>query len=209
MSFKLTGIGPFFIVFGAVLSALPIRASAIGKAAFYFGLIFFALDLTSTHLRPLQNEPWFRSALLLAQTRWLGVLIGLAFTVLVQSSSVTIGLAILLTQQGALPPEAAIPLVMGSNVGSTSTALIASLPMKPIARATAASNFLFNLTGVLLFYPLLGPFSRVMLSLGDPSMVVAAAHLVFNLCIAAIFLPTLGWVEPWLRRWLSVAAAAA
>jgi len=118
--------------------------------------------------------------------------------------------AILLVQQGVLPPESAIALVMGANIGSTSTALIASLVMKPLARATATANFLFNLVGVLLFLPILKPFSRVMLSLGDPSVAVASAHLLFNLTIAAIaalFLTTLGWVEPRLRAWLSVPAA--
>lgn len=189
VSFKLTGIGPFFIVLGAILSALPVRARAIGKAAFYFGLIFFALDLISSELKPLQSQPWFQVALAKAQTPWLGVLIGVAFTALVQSSSVTTGLAILLVQQGILPPEAAIPLVMGANVGSTSTALVASLAMKPVARATAVSNFIFNVAGVLLFFPFLGPFSHSMLEgAGTPSQAVALAHLAFNLTIALLFL---------------------
>ena len=208
VSFKLTGIGPFFIVLGAILSALPIRARAIGKPAFYFGLIFFALDLISNELKPLQGQPWFQAALAEAETPWLGVLIGAAFTALVQSSSVTTGLAILLVQQGMLPPEAAIPLVMGSNVGSTSTALVACLAMKPVARATAVTNFLFNMAGVLLFFPFLKPFSAAMLELaGTPSTTVALAHLKFNLAVALLFLATLGWVEPRLRAWLAVDAA--
>lgn len=207
VSFKLTGIGPIFIVAGALLSALPLRVRTWGKAAFYFGLIFFALDLISSELKPLQNEAWFRDTLVRAQTPWLGVLVGLLFTALVQSSSVTTGLAILLVQQGMLPPEAAIPLVVGSNLGSTSTALVASIPMAPVARATAATNFLFNLAGVLLFLPFLGPFSAAMLGYaGEPAMAVALAHLCFNLAIAAVFLAGLGWVEPRLRAWLKLDA---
>jgi len=209
VSFKLTGIGPIFIVAGALLSALPFRIRTWGKAAFYFGLIFFALDLISSELKPLQNEAWFRDALLRARTPWLGVLVGLLFTALVQSSSVTTGLAILLVQQGMLPPEAAIPLVVGSNLGSTSTALVASIPMAPVARATAVTNFLFNLAGVLLFLPFLGAFSAAMLGhAGDPAMAVALAHLCFNLAIAGLFLASLGWVEPRLRAWLKLDAGA-
>jgi len=204
VSFKLTGVGPFCMLVGAILSALPIRARAIGKAVFYFGLIFFALDLTSSHLKPLQSEPWFQSGLAMADIPWRGALIGLIFTVLVQSSSVTIGLAILLVQQGVLQPEAAIPLVMGANIGSTSTALIASLGMKPVARATAVSNFLFNVVGVLLFWPFLTPFTQAILRLGDPAIEVATAHLIFNLCLAVLFLTTLGWVEPKLAAWFHV-----
>ena len=86
---------------------------------------------------------------------------GLVFTAVVQSSSVTTGLAILLVQQGVLPAESAIPIVLGANVGSTSTALVASISMRPVARATAITNFLFNATGVLLFLPFLGQFTRL------------------------------------------------
>jgi Na/Pi-cotransporter len=125
VSFKLTGIGPFFIVFGALLSAIPVRQAVFGKAVFYFGLIFFSLDLISAELKPLQNQPAFKEFLALAQTPWLGVLAGIVFTALIQSSSVTTGVSILLVQQGILPAEAAIPIIVGSNVGSTSTALVA------------------------------------------------------------------------------------
>jgi len=202
VSFKLTGIGPFFIVVGAALSALPLRVNAIGKAVFYFGLVFFALDLLSTELKPLQEHPWFQGGLAMATTPLLGLLMGLAFTAVIQSSSVTTGLAILLVQQGVLPAESAIPIVLGANVGSTSTALVASLSMQPVARAAAVSNFLFNAAGVLLFLPFLEEFTRRMLATGDPAMAVTWAHLAFNLTIAALFLVTLGWVEPRLRAWL-------
>jgi phosphate:Na+ symporter len=204
VSFKLTGIGPFFIVVGALLSALPVRANAIGKAVFYFGLVFFALDLISTELKPLQEHPWFQSGLAMATTPLIGVLMGLVFTAVIQSSSVTTGLAILLVQQGVLPAESAIPIVLGANVGSTSTALAASIAMQPVARAAAITNFLFNATGVLLFLPFLEQFTQWMLTAGDPSMAVAWAHLAFNLSIAILFLATLGWVEPRLRVWLAV-----
>ena len=210
VSFKLTGIGPVFIVLGALLSALPVRASVIGKAIFYFGLIFFALDLISASLKPLQQQPVFRQWLALAQAPWLGVLTGLVFTAVVQSSSVTTGVAILLVQQGVLPPEAAIPVVIGANVGSTSTALVASVGMSPVARATAISNFGFNAVGALLFFPFLRPFAQeVVARAGDPGLAVAWAHLLFNLTIAAGFLATMDWVEPWLRRRLSVPDAGA
>ena len=194
-----------FIVLGALLSALPVRASVIGKAVFYFGLIFFALDLISAELKPLQEQPAFKEWLALAQTPWLGVVTGLVFTALVQSSSVTTGVAILLVQQGILPPQAAIPIVIGANVGSTSTALMASFGMNPVARATAIANFLFNAVGVLIYFPFLRSFARAMVDLaGDPGIAVAWAHLIFNLTIGLAFLVTLDWVEPRLRRWLSV-----
>lgn len=204
VSFKLTGIGPVFIVLGALVSVLPIRVQVAGKAVFYFGLIFFALDLISAELKLLHDQPFFKEWLALAETPWLGVVSGLVFTALIQSSSVTTGVAILLVQQGLLPPHAAVPIVIGANLGSTSTALIASLGMSPAARATAIANSLFNAGGVLIYAPFLESFARGMVALaGDPGIAVAWAHLIFNLTIAAVFLATLDWVEPRLQTWLS------
>ena len=203
VSFKLTGIGPVFIVAGALISSLPLRKAVIGKAIFYFGLIFFALDLISSELKPLREQAWFAEWLAMSGTPWLGVLTGLGFTAVIQSSSVTTGVAILLVQQGILPATAAIPIVIGANVGSTSTALVASLGMGRTARATAITNLLFNAIGMLRFLPFLPGFSdRVVGLSGSPAMAVAWAHLIFNLGIALLFLCSLGYVEPRLRRWL-------
>jgi len=203
VSLKLTGIGPFFIVLGALISAGPRRIKVAGKAVFYFGLIFFALDLISVELSPLREHPTFSAWLSYAQTPWLGVLMGLVLTAVIQSSSVTTGLAILLVQQGALPAYAAVPIVIGANVGSTSTALMASLGMQPTARATAIANFVFNAAGVLIFLPFLRPFSQSLVELtGNPGMAVALAHLTFNLSIGLLFLLTLDWVEPRFRALL-------
>lgn len=204
VSFKLTGIGPVFIVLGALVSTLPLRARVAGKPIFYFGLIFFALDLVSAQLQPLRDQPAVMEWLALARAPWLGVLGGLIVTAIVQSSSVTTGVAILLAQQGALPPEAAIPMVIGANVGSTSTALVASLGMGAAARATAVANFLFNLAGTVVFFPFLGPFARAVVDMaGNPGMAVAWAHLLFNLTVALVLLVALDWVEPRLGSWLT------
>jgi phosphate:Na+ symporter len=203
VSLKLAGIGPFFIVAGALLSVLPVKFNIAGKALFYFGLIFFALDLVATELAPLREQPVFVEWLASAERPWMGVLSGLVFTAVVQSSSVTTGVSILLVQRGALPPEAEIPLVVGANVGSTSTALLASLGMGRTARATAAANLLFNAAGALAFFPFLGPFARLTLEVaGGPGTAVALAHLLFNLTLGLGFLVALPWVEPRLRRWL-------
>jgi phosphate:Na+ symporter len=203
VSFKLTGMGETFIVIGALVSMFPSRIRVIGKAVFYFGLIFFALDLISAQLKPLQSLPAFQEWLALAETPWMGAIFGIVFTALVQSSSVTTGLAIIMVQQGTLPPQAAIPIVIGANVGSTSTALIAGFGMNPLARATSIVNLLFNAAGLFVYLPFLRPFaSAVVAWTRDPGTAVALAHLIFNLTIAFMFLLTLDWVEPRLR-WLS------
>ena len=195
VSFKVGGLGPLLIVLGALAAALPFRLRAAGKPVFYLGLILFALDLMAAQVQPLRDQPWVSSWLSAANAPWLGVLTGVLITALMQSSSVTTGIAIMLVQQGVLPAEAAIPMVVGANVGSTSTALIVSMTLGAVARATALANLLFNAAGMLLLLllPVLVPFSRAVLAFAnDPGMAVALAHLLFNVGISALFLPMLG-----------------
>jgi len=202
VSFNLLGIGPFFIVLGVIISALPWDKKVFGKAVFYFGFVFVMLSLISDMLEPLRDNPVFMRYLLKASTPWIGVVAGLVFTAIVQSSTVTTGVGILFVQQGVLPPEAAIFLVIGANAGTTSTALVASLGMKKTARAAAITNSLFNLGGMLLFFPFLRPYARMILHLAtDPGQAVALAHLTFNLVITLIYLATLNWWVPALQRW--------
>ena len=205
VSYQLTGIGPFFIVVGALASPLLGRYRVLGQPIFYFGLIFFALDVLSTSLAPLKEQTLFMRGLDYAQYPLAGVLLGIVVTAIVQSSSVTTGLVILFVQQGMLPPEAGIPIVVGTNVGTTSTALLASVQMSSAARATAVANFLFNAAGVILFLPFLSIFSeRVVQATDDPSEAVAWAHLIFNLSVAGGFLVALPRIEPLLAKRLGI-----
>ncbi len=182
VSLKLTTIGPFFIVFGTVLSAVPTRYKILGKAAFYFGFIFFSLDVVSFTLKPLAQNPVFAEVLSRSSSPLMGVLAGTLITALVQSSSITTGLAILLVQQNILPASSAIPIVIGANIGTTATALVASLKMHKTARRVAIANLCFNTFGVVLILPFLRAFAtRVVAFAGEPGMAVAWAQLIFNL----------------------------
>ena len=185
VSLKLTGIGPFFIIFGTVLGALPTRFKMLGKAAFYFGFIFFSLDVVSATLKPLAQNPVFAEILGRSSTPLMGVLAGAVITALVQSSSITTGVCILLVQQDILAGAAAIPIVIGANIGTTATALVASIKMQKTARRVAVANLCFNTFGVLLFLPFLGWFSvEVVKFAGEPSMAVAWGQVIFNVVMS-------------------------
>jgi Na+/phosphate symporter len=127
----------------------------------------------------------------------MGVLIGMLLTAIVQSSSIMTGLCILLVQQNILVAETAIPIVIGANIGTTVTALVASIRMKRTARRVALVNLCFNLFGVLLFLPFLGRFAVwVVKFAADPGMAVAWAQLIFNTVMSFAVLLVLRVLEP-------------
>ena len=209
VSLKLTGIGPFFIVLGTVLSAIPTRFKVLGKAAFYFGFIFFSLDLVSFTLKPLAQSPLFAEVLTRSSTPLMGVLAGMVVTAIVQSSSITTGVCILLVQQAILPATAAIPIVIGANIGTTATALVASIKMQRTARRVAMANFCFNTFGVMLFLPFLGWFAtKVGNFAGEPGMAVAWAQLIFNLVMTLAVLILLRVFQRRVELFDSTAAAS-
>ena len=199
MSFQLTGIGPVFIVAGALLGILPGPLRVLGRAVFYFGFIFFALDLVNSSLDPLKESERLPEVLAYATNPVIGALLGAVLTALVQSSSVVTGLSILLVQQGTIEIQAAVAIIIGANLGSSVTALIASIPMSDAAKRTARANVVLNAGGLLLFLPFTLPLTNLVIALSsDPGISVAIAHLIFNLTVAVIALALL---KP-LARWL-------
>ena len=205
VSYKLTHIGPYLIVLGGLLTMLPFSIRVVGRAIFYFGFIFFALDLIGTSLEPLRQSDWVLAWLARAEVPWFGVLIGIVVTVILQSSSVVSGLAIVLVQQSVLAPLGAVAVVVGASLGTTATGLIASIPMDAYAKRVALMNLMFNAVGVVLILPFIVPFGAWALRLGnDASQAVALANLAFNGGVALLFLPLTGWLG---RRFVPLAQA--
>ena len=194
VSMRLTDIGPLFIVLGTILSILPWRIQMLGKAAFYFGFIFFGLDLVSGTLKPLADTPVFEDLVRRAGVPLMGVLVGVVLTALVQSSTIVTGLCIVMVQRDILTARAAIPIVIGTNIGTTLKGLLITIRMKGIARRVAIANVCFNVIGVLLLVPFLRPFASAMADLAhDPGISVAWAQFLFNLGMTVIGLVVI-WV---------------
>jgi Na/Pi-cotransporter len=192
VAFKLTGLGPFFLVIGGLLSLLPGRMPVLGKSLFYFGFIFFSLGLISQSLAPLQASPAFSAWLQVVESPWAAILAGMVITLAVQSSSVTTGLIIVLVQQGLMSAEVAVAVVIGANLGSTGTALLASLPLAREAHRAALANVLFNVGGLLLWAPFIPRLAQwISVAVETPAMAVALAHVLFNLSTALLFLALL------------------
>ncbi len=189
IAFKVTGFAPFFIVLGFLISIIGGRYRFIGKPLFYFGLVFFSLALVSDAIVPIKDDPATISLFSQLSNAFLALLAGILLTILLQSSSVVTGMVVLLAASGLLGLGQAIPIILGSNIGTTATSLIAASRMDLYAKRASAAHFLFNLGGVLIFLPFLVPFEAFVADIGGTAaQQVANAHLLFNVTAAFIFL---------------------
>lgn len=189
VTFQSVLLGPIFIVLGTLISVIPTRISTIGKSIFYFGFIFFSLSLISEALEPIRDDPRVVDILLAATNPFIGVLAGIIITVIIQSSSVVVGLVIVLVAQGLMSLDAAIPIIVGANVGTTSTAFIVSLRMSGSAKLTALTNFMFNFCGMLMIFPFMSQLGKlVQLISPTPTIQVALALTLSNMVTSVVFL---------------------
>ncbi len=160
-------------------------------------LFLYGLEHFSKELQTVGGDRLPRWLGLATQNRFRGLMLGAGVTAQVQSSSVVSGLAIVLVQSQVLEPHAAVAIVVGASLGTTATALIASLPMGAAARRTAQMNLLFNATGLVLIWPFIGWFSAWAIGISNsPDQAVAIANLAFNGAVALLFLP----FTPWMAR---------
>ncbi len=193
IAFKLTNIAPYFLVIGYFLNFAKGKIGMWGKPLFYFGLLFFGLNLLSKEVSVLQDHPFIKDWLLNTHSPYLALIVGAVLTALLQSSSVMTGLIIIFSSQGLLNFELAVPLLIGSNVGTTVTAIFASFNLGVEARRAAAANLLINFAGLILFTPFIKPFTQLMdLSAESLGQKVANAHLGFNLITVLVLIPFTG-----------------
>jgi len=199
VAIKFTALGPVFIPLGFLLGIFGGRFSFLGKPLFFFGLVFFGISMVSDAAAPLRDDPGVMSYIATLDSIPLAILLGFVLTNLFQSSSIFTGLVVVLSGNGVLAIGQAIPLILGSNIG-TITPLFASLNMGLFARRAAAAQLLFNIGGVLIILPFLHPFTAMIMDFGGSSAQQAAnAHTLFNVITTCAFLlvlrPFSGLVE--------------
>lgn len=191
VALKLTAFAPVFIIIGFLvdLGLIGKKYKIFGKPLFFFGLVFFGLMLVSYGIEPIKNDPQVIEFFASFSNIFVALLVGFVFTALVQSSSVTTGLVVVLAQSDLIDLHIGLPLLIGANIGSSTTALLASFNMNLHAKRAGVSNFLFNLGGGVLFLPFIGLFLSLIASLGgNVAQQVANAHLVFNIVTLVLFL---------------------
>jgi len=189
VALNLTAFAPLFILAGFLIGIIPGRYRIFGRPVFYFGLVFFSLSLISNVMAPYRTDPQLLHLMAMMDTVFLQIAFGFIVTNIFQSSSVTTGLVVVMSQNGLLTPASAIPIILGANLGTPTTALLVSLRMNTSARRAAVAHFLFSFIGVLIFLPFLSPFTAFVISLGgDAGQQAANAHLIFNVICCIIFL---------------------
>jgi len=159
-----------------------------------FGMLFLGLSIMGSVVKPLGKSEAVRQAFLNFSTNpFLGVLTGMIVTFIVQSSSVSIGLILTLAGVGLLDLQGAIPLMLGANIGTCITAMLASIGASISARRTAVAHVMFNVFGSVAILLILPFYTKlVMLTSTDLLRQCANAHSVFNICNTILFLPFVG-----------------
>ncbi len=196
VGFDIGGISLIFVTIGVII-VFFIKQKKIhymGLTILGFGLLFFGLDTMDLGLKEIVNNPSFTDIVKTLDNPALGILAGVVLTAVIQSSSALIAIAQqiyatpLASGAHSISLIATISIIIGSNIGTTVTALLSSLSSSRNAKRAALAHLLFNITGCIIFVILLYPFSNLMQMMEDnipyftknPAHVIAVVHIIFN-----------------------------
>ena len=190
MAFSIKKYAIIGAIVGAGLSILGKnrRHKQLGAGLVGFSLLFIGMGMMQNAMSFLEGRQElflpFREHLILA------VLAGTIVTMLVQASAATVGLTMAMASQGLIPLDVAIAIIFGDNIGTTITAVLASLGGNRAAKQAATAHVMFNVIGTSVMMLLISPFSKlVMLTSHDIGRQVANAHSIFNILNTCMFLP--------------------
>ncbi len=196
IAFKLTDYALLMcaVGFGMRLMGRSEKIRDCGEIILGFGILFFGMKLMSDAMKPLRSLPEFIDVLKELENPVLGILVGTAFTALVQSSSAFTGLVIVLAQQGLIGLEAGIPMIFGANIGTCVTAGLASIGASREAKRVALAHVIFKIAGVALFIFWIPKFADLIRSISamwdfGTAREIANAHTLFNVGLGVVFLP--------------------
>lgn len=195
IAINLTAIAPLAVLIGVVMISFIKRNSVkhIGQIIAGFGILFMGMKMMSTAMEPLSESEVFTSLMTSFSNPLLGVLVGLVFTAIIQSSSASVGVLQALGAAGAITLPSAIYVIYGQNIGTCVTALISSVGTSKTARRTAVVHLMFNVFGAVLFIAIsmLFPFAELVQRIAPGSVMaqISIVHVIFNIVCTAIMLP--------------------
>lgn len=208
IAFKVSKYSLLFVAAGFFLQMAGRKKilRQMGTIVLGFGLIFFGLAIMSDAMKPLRSIAAFTEMLVtLGDRPLLGILVAVAFTAIVQSSSATIGIIVALCAGGLLSLEAALPLAFGAHIGTCATALLSSISSSREGKQLAVAHLVYSVVGVAIAFPFLGLFVDgarwVSAAMGSESVArqLANGHTLFTVASALVFLPFIKQLE-WAAR---------
>lgn len=194
IAINLLSLAPLFIFSGVIFAFFKNRLlKTLGSVFIGFGILFLGMNMMSSAAKPLSMLPAVQEFLTSFNNPIIGVLFGIIFTAVVQSSSVSIGMLEALGMAGAISLKNAAFIIYGQNIGTCITALIAALGAGKTAKRAAAIHFLFNIIGALLFIglTLFTPFLQIIEKIFSQNIMlqISSLHILFNVVLTVILLP--------------------
>lgn len=192
---KPTSFSPILAIIGVclVMFSKKEKKKDAGSIMIGFAVLMFGMDTMSGAVKPLANVPEFTNLLLMFKNPVLGMIAGAVLTAIIQSSSASVGILQALCVTGAVSYGAAIPIIMGQNIGTCVTALISAIGAKKNAKRTAFVHLYFNLIGTIVFMILFYTINAVIpfAFLGDAANAagIAVVHTAFNVFATIVWLP--------------------
>lgn len=170
----------------------------IGTIMIGFTVLMFGMETMSDAVKPLADVPEFANILLMFKNPLLGMLAGLVLTAVIQSSSASVGILQSLCVTGAVSYGAAIPIIMGQNIGTCVTAMLSSVGAKRNAKTAALMHLLFNVIGTVIFSIVAIIFFTVMNpALGENLITqteISTVHTIFNIGTTVLLFPVSNWI---------------
>ncbi|MFH0755702.1 MAG: Na/Pi symporter [Bacteroidota bacterium] len=194
IAFRITEYSLLLVAIGFFLQAFSNKEQwkSVGTSLFGFGILFFGMQIMSNAMAPLREWTPFIDLLLKLENPVLGILAGALFTALIQSSSAFVGIMIVLASQGLLSLDASIPLLLGSNLGTTVTALLSSMKANREAKKVALAFLLIKFISVLIFAGWtvrLGEMVKAFSPDAPLARLIANSHTLINVVLMVVVLP--------------------
>ncbi len=197
VSFNLSAYAPLFLFAGVILTQFVSndRVKKIGEVVLGFGVLFMGLSVMSGSMSSLKDSPQIVSILSGLTNPFTAVLMGTVITAIIQSSSVTVSILLLMAQQGLLELPICFYIILGCNIGACMSALLASLSGKKDAKRAALIHLFFNIIGTIIIFVALTFAGDLILDIivrisgDDPGRCVANAHTLFKVCQVILLLP--------------------
>lgn len=187
-------IGIIFIMF-----CKDSRKKDVGTILLGFATLMFGMDAMSSSVSVLKDIPEFTNLFIMFENPILGLLAGFVLTAIIQSSSASVGILQALAATGAVTYGAAIPIIMGQNIGTCATAMISSVGANKNAKCAAVVHLLFNVIGAAIQLVLLciikAAFAPALLGEAATMYGIAVVHTIFNVLCTAMLIPFGGQLE--------------